>query len=77
MPIVPVDDAYLDGSAPGSFIDMLGTAAYRCAGAAQRLGVFAALSSGPLAAPDLATAIGADPRGVRLLADALVSFGYL
>ncbi|MCT2582856.1 SAM-dependent methyltransferase [Actinophytocola gossypii] len=80
MPIGLGDEeaaAYASGEAPGSFVDMLGTAAYRCAAAAQRLGVFGALADGPLTAPALAAAIGADQRGVGLLADALVEFGYL
>ncbi|HWM03295.1 MAG TPA: methyltransferase [Actinophytocola sp.] len=80
MPIELGDEearAYSGNEAPGSFVDMLGTAAYRTAATAMRLGVFDALRSGPLPAPALAAAIGADPRGVGLLADALVAFGYL
>ncbi|HEX2132998.1 MAG TPA: methyltransferase [Actinophytocola sp.] len=80
MPIGLGDEeaaAYAAGAAPASFVDMLGTASYRCVAAAQRLGVFGALADGPLTAPALAAAIGADPRGVGLLADALDGFGYL
>jgi SAM-dependent methyltransferase len=79
MPIELGDDsaAYASNEAPASFVDMLGTAAYRCAGTAMRLGLFAALRKGPLTAEGLATSAGVHERGVAILADALVSFGYL
>lgn len=64
-------------TAPGSFLDMLAAAGYRAAVAGVRLGVFAALRDGPLPTAELAAAIDASPRGTRLLADALVGFGYL
>lgn len=78
MPIELGDDAsaYASNEAPASFVDMLGTAAYRCAAAAMRLGLFAALRQ-PRSAAQLATAMDAHTRGVRILADALVGFGYL
>lgn len=69
--------AYAGNDAPASSVDMLCTAAYRCAAAAMRLGVFCALRHGPLQAPRLASELHADERGVTVLADALVSFGYL
>ncbi|WP_447008172.1 methyltransferase [Saccharothrix isguenensis] len=72
MPLhLPPDDG------PPSFHDLLATAAYRAVAAGLRLGVFDALADGPRPVAALATAIGADPRGTGLLADALVSFGYL
>jgi SAM-dependent methyltransferase len=80
MPIELGDEeaaAYDSGDAPASFVDMLGTAAYRCAAAAMRLGVFGALRGGPLPAGKLAAAVSADERGITILADALVGFGYL
>ena len=79
MPIELGDDeqVYRSNEAPASFADLLGTAAYRCAAAAMRLGVFAALRPGPLPSAELAVAAGVDERGVTILADALVSFGYL
>lgn len=79
MPIELGDDsaAYADNKAPASFVDMLGAAAYRCAAAAMRLGVFRALREEPLPAAALAEAVDADERGLRILADALVHFGYL
>ena len=45
--------------------------------AAARLGLFEALSSGPLESDVLAQRTGADPAGVRTLADFLVALGYL
>ncbi|MEU4805394.1 methyltransferase [Actinosynnema sp. NPDC023587] len=65
------------GEGPPSFPDLLTTAGYRAMAAALRLGAFAALAGGPLSGPDLAAALGTDPRGTGLLADALVAFGYL
>ncbi len=65
------------GDGPPSFVDLIATAGYRAMAAALRLGVFAALTGGPLSAPDLAAKLGTDPRGTGLLAEALVAFGYL
>ncbi|NUT95569.1 MAG: class I SAM-dependent methyltransferase [Saccharothrix sp.] len=65
------------GDGPPSFVDLIATAGYRAMAAALRLGVFAALSGDPLTAKDLAAALGTDPRGTGLLAEALVAFGYL
>ncbi len=62
---------------PPSFPDLLATAGYRAVAAALRLGVFDALADGPRPAASLACAVDADPRGTGLLAEALVSFGYL
>ncbi|MCC8246460.1 class I SAM-dependent methyltransferase [Saccharothrix luteola] len=62
---------------PPSFHDLLATAGYRAVAAGLRLGVFDALADGPRPVGSLASALDADPRGVGLLAEALVSFGYL
>jgi ubiquinone/menaquinone biosynthesis C-methylase UbiE len=62
---------------PPSFHDLLATAAYRAVAAGLRLGVFDALADGPRPVTALASALGTDPRGTGLLAEALVSFGYL
>ncbi|ROP35509.1 class I SAM-dependent methyltransferase [Saccharothrix texasensis] len=62
---------------PPSFHDLLATAGYRAVAAGLRLGVFDALAGGPRPVGSLAAALGADPRGTGLLAEALVSFGYL
>lgn len=45
--------------------------------AANRLGLFTALADGALTAQELARVLEADRRGVRILADALVSLGLL
>lgn len=42
-----------------------------------RLGVFEALAAGPADARELAARLGADPRGVRILCDALTALGIL
>jgi SAM-dependent methyltransferase len=62
---------------PPSFHDLLATAGYRAVAAGLRLGVFDALADGPRPVTSLAAVLGADPRGTGLLAEALVSFGYL
>ena len=62
---------------PPSWPDLLATAGYRAVAAGLRLGVFDALAEGPRPVASLAAAVGADPRGTGLLAEALVSFGYL
>ncbi|MCE6997398.1 methyltransferase domain-containing protein [Saccharothrix sp. S26] len=62
---------------PPSFPDLLATAGYRAVAAGLRLGLFDALADGPRPLPSLAAALDADPRGTGLLAEALVSFGYL
>lgn len=42
-----------------------------------RLGVFEALAAGPADARELAERLGADPRGMRILCDALAALGIL
>jgi SAM-dependent methyltransferase len=70
--------AYLHTSqAPGPHLDMLSAVGFRAVGAAARLGVFDALDAGPMSAQDLAGKLGADERGLTMLADLLVSFRYL
>jgi SAM-dependent methyltransferase len=44
---------------------------------ANRIGLFAAIGSDALSARELAAALKADPRGVRILCDALTSLGLL
>jgi SAM-dependent methyltransferase len=71
-------DRYLDRHAsPPSFLDMVTAAGYRSAVAGLRLGVFAALRDEPRSLVELAEAVGADPRGLGLLAEVLVDMGYL
>lgn len=62
---------------PAPMLDLLGAAALRMAATAARMGVFQELADGPLPADELARRAGADPRGTRLLLDALAAHGYL
>ncbi|HWH01006.1 MAG TPA: methyltransferase [Pilimelia sp.] len=69
---------YLEANtAPAPHLDFLTAVAFRTAGAALRLGVFEALADGPLPAGSVADRTGTDVRGVQLLLEALVSFGYV
>ncbi|HVK25617.1 MAG TPA: amino acid adenylation domain-containing protein, partial [Actinokineospora sp.] len=68
--------AFADNEAPAPHLDVLHALAYRVAGAAQRLGIFNHLDDEPRSADALAAAVSADPRGTRILLDALVGFGY-
>ncbi|CRK62217.1 Non-ribosomal peptide synthetase [Alloactinosynnema sp. L-07] len=68
--------AFTDNEAPGPHLDVLHALSYRVAGAAQRLGILAQLTDEPRAADDIAAAVSADPRGTRILLDALVGFSY-
>ena len=63
--------------APAAHLDLLDTLGFRSAVAGLRLGVFEALAAGPLPVADLARRTGTDAYALRLLADALVGFGYL
>lgn len=62
---------------PAPMLDLLGAAALRMAAAATRLGVFQALSQGPLTAGEVAERTGTHPRGAALLLDALRAHGYV
>ena len=62
---------------PGLMLDFLGAQAFRAVGVAVRLGVFEALSRGPLTAVETARQVQASERGVTLLLDALESLGYV
>src|SRR5574341_211342 len=62
---------------PGLILDFLGAQAFRAVGVAVRLGVFEALSSGPLTAVETARQVQASERGVSLLLEALESLGYV
>ncbi|MGA3540610.1 methyltransferase [Micromonosporaceae bacterium DT194] len=63
--------------APAAHLDLLNALGFRSAVAGLRLGVFEALAAGPLPVADLARRTGTDAYALRLLADALVGFGYL
>jgi len=69
---------YQEGRAPVAHLDLLHTAGFRAAGAAQRLGVFDALAeAGPQPAKDLAARLACDQRALTILLRVLVDFGYL
>ncbi len=76
MPLY-LDPEELRHQAPGPHLDLIGSMAFRAAGAAQRLGVFEALLAGPLPVAELAARTGTDAAVLPVLLDALVSFGYL
>lgn len=62
---------------PGPVLDLFGGFAFRAAAVANRLGVFEALSGGPLTAAQLAGQIEADERGTIRLLEALDAVGYV
>lgn len=62
---------------PGLMLDFLGAQAFRAVCVAIKLGVFEALSGGPLTAAETARRIEADERGTTLLLDALQALGYV
>lgn len=78
VPLTPEQAQQFDNhDAPVAHLDLLNAIAFRSAAAGLRLGVFEALADGPLSSSALAERINADPLGLRLLLDALASFGYL
>lgn len=62
---------------PGLMLDFLGAQAFRAVCVAVKLGVFEALSSGPLTAAETARRIEADERGTTLLLEALQALDYV
>src|SRR3990172_2909114 len=81
MPIVPnfIERLVLltFNQGPGLMLDFLGAQAFRAVGVAVKLGVFEALSGGPLTAAETARQVEASERGVTLLLDALEALGYV
>ncbi|WP_018909331.1 methyltransferase [Salinispora arenicola] len=79
VPLSPEEAQQFHASdaAPAAFLDLLDAVSFRSVGAGLRLGVFEALASGPLPVERLAARTGTDPLGLRILLDALTSFGYL
>ncbi|ABP56842.1 methyltransferase [Salinispora tropica] len=79
VPLSPEEAQQFHASdaAPAAFLDLLDAVSFRSAGAALRLGVFEELAGGPLPVEQLAARTGTDPLGLRILLDALTSFGYL
>ncbi len=62
---------------PGLMLDFLGAQAFRVVCVAVKLGVFEALSGGPLTAAETGRQIKADERGTTLLLEALKALGYV
>src|SRR5258706_16132489 len=62
---------------PAPMLDIFGAVAFRTVLAAVRLGVFDALSGGPLSAPQVASKIKVAQRGVVILLDTLIGLGYV
>jgi hypothetical protein len=83
MPIVPTLAERLRmlllhrGPGPTPMLDFIGAQAFRAVCVAVRLGLFEALGTGALSAPDVARRVGADARGTALLLEALEAFGYV
>lgn len=74
MPAVPVPILLPDLPMVDVYLPMMKSAALIAAG---QLGIFEALSDGPLDTADLARAVGASEDGVARLTDLLVAVGYL
>lgn len=80
MPLTLPDPEWAEYAAarsPGPHLDLLHAAAFRAAGAAQRLGIFDALAAGPLTAKELATRIDCDEQALTILLDLLHTFSYV
>ena len=80
MPVIPnlVERALFKlNLAPAVMLDFLGAMAFRAVIAARRLGVFEALSTGPMTSAQLARRIQADEHGTNVLLDALEALGYV
>ncbi len=80
---MPVDPSYLDklllklNAVPQFLREVSAAGAFKAVALSSNLGVFDILQSGPLTAGELAVRVKADERGIRILLDLLVSFGYL
>ena len=81
MPIVPnfIERLVLFGlnQGPAPMLDFFGALAFRATCVAIKLGVFEALSRGPLTPGEIARRIKADEQGTTLLLEALDSLGYV
>ncbi|MCP4675787.1 MAG: methyltransferase domain-containing protein [Deltaproteobacteria bacterium] len=63
--------------APGPILDLFGATAYKAVSVAVKLGVFRALSDGPLGSGEIAHSIPGDKRMLTALLDTLVTLGYV
>ena len=81
MPVVPnfVERLILLrlNQGPGPLLDLFGAGAFRVVCAALDLGIFDALSQGPLTVGELSQRTGTNQRGMSLLLGALEAFGYV
>ncbi|MEM9595410.1 MAG: class I SAM-dependent methyltransferase [Acidobacteriota bacterium] len=81
MPIPLNDDErrlfFESNERPGPYLDLLGTAGFRIATSALRLGVFEALADGPSLGEPLAKRLDLDPLGTEILLEALEGYGYV
>ena len=81
MPIVPnaVEQFmfFTLNQGPGVTLDLWGGPAFQVVLAAIRLNVFETLDQRPCSPEELATAIHADPRGMKILLDTLATLGYV
>ncbi len=62
---------------PGPLLDLFGAGAFRVAHSALKLGIFDALSQGPLTGEELAQRIGMHERAATALLSTLEAFGYV
>lgn len=80
---MPANPSYLDrillslNSVPQLLQDIMAAGTVKAVVLASKLGVFEQLSSSSLTSDDLALKVQANPRGLRILLDLLVSTGYL
>jgi precorrin-6B methylase 2 len=81
MPLIPnlLEQAMLMkfNIAPSAILDLGGAIAFRAAAAAIRLGVFDALSRGPLTAAEIAQQIAVNEHGLQVLLNVLEPLGYI
>lgn len=80
MPVVPnfVERLILLrlNQGPGPLLDLFGAGAFRVVCSALELGIFDALSHGPLTVGELSQRTGMNERGMGILLAALEAFGY-
>ena len=81
MPVVPnfVERLILLrlNQGPGALLDLFGAGAFRVVCSALELGIFDALSQGPLTVDEVSQRTGTNERGMGLLLAALEAFGYV
>lgn len=68
---------YQLNAVPSTLLDLAGLLAYQALASAHELGVFAALAGGASSAPELASRLQVQERGLATLLDALEALGYV